>query len=323
MLILRRTHKWLLAGALLALVLPARAAEVDKYLPEDFDFIAVLNVKQILESPLVKKHGLEKAKEFLKEKEEVGQVLTALGFDPFKDLSSVTIVGMDIMPPNNKGYVILHGQFDIAKFESKAEEVAKDHPELKIHKEGDHKIYEVSPPNADKPLFVGLMDKTTIIASTEKDFVLDSFGRASGKTKGTVKKELQELVEKADAKQSVWMGLGHSIFDKIPQAGQDEKAKKSIEKIKDLTFGLSIAKDIKLTISVTAKSADSAKELAEEAKEGLETAKGFLALAAGQEKRLAPLVDLVGGMKISTEGSTVTLKGEASEELIEKSLPKE
>src|SRR6516165_1850557 len=91
MLTLIRARTWLLAGALLALVLPARAAEPDKYLPNDTEAIVVLNVKQILDSPLVKKHLAEKIRDEIKNNAEVSKVLEALGFDPLKDLSSITI----------------------------------------------------------------------------------------------------------------------------------------------------------------------------------------------------------------------------------------
>ena len=43
---------------------------------------------------------------------------------------------------NVKALVIAHGQFDTAKFEAKAEEVAKEKSQfLKIVKEGNHKLY--------------------------------------------------------------------------------------------------------------------------------------------------------------------------------------
>ena len=43
-----------LAGA------PARAGEVDRYLPDDTEIVVNVNIRQILDSPLVKKHALEK-----------------------------------------------------------------------------------------------------------------------------------------------------------------------------------------------------------------------------------------------------------------------
>jgi len=310
-----------LTGVLLFLAWPARAAEVDKYLPDDTGIVGTVNIKQILDSPLVKKHGLEKLKDLLKEQNEVTSILESLGFDPFKDLTSVTTVFPSIeMEP--KPYIIVHGQFDVAKFESKATEVAdKMGDVLKIHKEGNHKIYEVNPPDAPKPVFVGLVDKTTIVGSHEKDFVIDSFARAAGQKKSALKKDVLDLIEKVDGKQSFWVVVPGEVLAKAQFPGKDdEEAKKQIDRVESVTLGLTISKEVKLSIAIAAKNADSAKEMAEDVKKGLDMAKGFLPVIVQQQKQLAPLVDIVGAIKVGTEGKSVTITSEVSEELIEKGI---
>ena len=69
---------------------PARAAEVDPYLPDDTEVLVTVNVRQVLDSPLVKKSTLEKLREALKDIDMAEDVLKDLGFDPFKDLDRVT-----------------------------------------------------------------------------------------------------------------------------------------------------------------------------------------------------------------------------------------
>ena len=81
-----------------------------------------------------------------------------------------------------------------------------------------------------------------------------------------------------------------------------------------------VEKGVKLDFAIGTKSTANAKELADEIKEGQSQAKGLIALLAEQNKALAPLVDVVSNLKINTEGSTITLKSDVSEELIEKSL---
>jgi ArsR family metal-binding transcriptional regulator len=324
MLSFRRRQMWLLAGALLVLGVPAQAAEVDKLLPGDTEVVAVVNVKQILDAPLVKKHLLDKAKDVLKANDEVSKVMEALGFDPLKDLTSIT-VGLNGVDPDAKGIVIAHGQFDTAKFAAKAEEVAKQKGDfLKIHKDGGQTIYEVKNlnPNEDKPMFVALIDNATIAAGNEIERVQVALATAAGKKSGKVKKELQELIEKMDANQSIWVVVPGSGLAKNPLAA-DEKAKKSLEKIESISLGVTITKDVKLSIGVMAKSADNAKELAEEIKDSLNQAKGLVAVLAQNMEKLNPVVDLVNSIKVTTDGKTVALKGEASEELIEKALKKD
>src|SRR5207244_1662900 len=104
--------------------------------PNQADGLLHINVKQIRDSALFKKHGEEKARAALKGHDEVSSILESLGFDPFKDLSSITIAASATEAEPNP-YIIAHGQFDLAKFAAKAEEESKNHPDaLKIHKEG-------------------------------------------------------------------------------------------------------------------------------------------------------------------------------------------
>jgi hypothetical protein len=319
MLTLIRARTWLLAGALLALVLPARAAEPDKYLPNDTEAIVVLNVKQILDSPLVKKHLAEKIRDEIKNNAEVSKVLEALGFDPLKDLSSITIASSGLNQ-DSKQAVIAHGQFDPAKFEAKAEEVAKEQSNiLKVLKEGGKKLYQVDAPGQDKPMFVALIDKKTIVASNDKEQVLEAFAREAGTKKGTVKKDIQPLIEKADANQSLWLVVSGNALNKIDQVSE-ERAKKNLEKVESISAGFTVDKGVKLSFAVAAKNADNAKELAEEIKEGLNQIKGLVGLVAANQKELAPLVDIIGAIKVTTDESTVSLKTEVSEEVIEKGL---
>ena len=84
----RKTALTALAVALLAL--PARAADAEKYLPEDARAVISFNVRQFLDSPLIKKANLEKA---LASDEEAQKVLKDIGLDPLKDVDRLVIAG--------------------------------------------------------------------------------------------------------------------------------------------------------------------------------------------------------------------------------------
>ena len=114
--------------------------------------------------------------------------------------------------------------------------------------------------------------------------------------------------------------IGHIEQRKLTQL---QAAKKNLEKIDSIGGGITISKDVKISLAVLAKNADAAKEISEEMKDGLNQAKGLLAVMVGNMEKLAPLVDVVNGIKISADGNIVHIKGEASEELIEKALKKE
>lgn len=165
------------------------------------------------------------------------------------------------------------------------------------------------------------MDPTTIVAGPEKQYILDAFAKADATKKAAVKKELADLIEKADAKQTVWFTATATAFLK-GDLSADEKAKKNLEKMHNITGGLTMDGGIKAALVIATKSPDNAKELSEDIKVGLDQAKGLLALLAEQNKEIAPLVDTVAGLKVNTEGNNISLKTEVSEQVIEKGLKK-
>jgi hypothetical protein len=321
MLSLRRFSVLLLAGAVLVLALPVHAAEVDKYLPEDTEIVVEVNARQLLDSPIVKKHFLKQMREAITSNGQITAILDDLEFDPFKDLTSVT-VALTMAGTDAKGLIIAHGEFDKENFEDKAEEVANEMGDVfKVHKEGDYKIYELNVAGGGKPAFIGVIDENTIVAGPEKQYVLDAFAKGAGKKEGAVKREIQELIEKVDAKQSMWFAATANAFLK-GDLSHDERARKNLEKMNGITAGITVHRGIKAAFVIVATSGDSATELAQEIKTALEQTKGLLPLLAEQNKELAPLVDTVGSLRVNTEGSTITLRGEVTEELVERGLKK-
>jgi hypothetical protein len=61
-------------GVFLGCVLPVAAAPVDKYLPDDTEALVALNIRQLLDSPVVKKHALAKIKEYIKSNEDAEKI---------------------------------------------------------------------------------------------------------------------------------------------------------------------------------------------------------------------------------------------------------
>src|SRR5262249_6096895 len=297
---------------------PARAAEVDKYLPDDTQEVVMVNVKQLLDSGLFKKYGLEPAQQALKDNGDIADILKDLGFDPFKDLDRV-VVGSAGGDDPEKVLVIAHGHFDLDKFKAKGEDAAKTHPHhLKIHKpDKGPLIYEVKLPQSDTPAFVALADKNTMLVSPGKDYVIDALKKIDA-PKPTVKnKEIQTLIERMDGKQTVSMAVlgnaltkGGDLNNFIP--------KETLESIDAVGGGLTVGDDVKLEVVVTAKSADAAKDIREGVNDKLKQAEAALALLATQQKELEPVLEIVKSMKTTAKDKTVSLKGEVSAELIEK-----
>jgi hypothetical protein len=308
-----------LVVAVLLAAVPAQAGEVDKYLPDDTEFVLTINVKQILDSGLVKKYGLENAKMALQGIDQVNDILKDLGFDPFKDLDTVLIAG----PGGNeqdKLLITVHGRFNLDKFKAKGDDAAKANSDnLKIHKIGGKVVYEVTVAELPLPVFVSLVDRTTVLISPGKDYVVDALKKVDAE-KATVKnKEFATLLERMDGKQSLSMAAIGSALTKGDVPGP---IKEVVELLDAVGGGITIGDDVKLEMVASAKTAKDAKAINDKINDGLTQGLAILALLAGQNKDLAPVLDIAKTIKSTARNKTVTVKGEISAELIEKAANK-
>jgi hypothetical protein len=313
---------WLSGFLLLALTAaPSRAADLDKYLPADTETIMTFNVKQLLDSAVVKKFGvLEQAKEALKNMDEVGEVLKDLGFDPFKDLDQIIVAG----PGGNekdKGLIIVHGKFDVDKFKKKAEEAAKDHADtIKVHKSGANQIYEVKVPgDQDVTLFVTLASKDTILASPGKDYVVDAL-KLEGKKEnaGLKNKQIQGLIEKMDTKQTLSIAMIGEAFAKAELPDELKAAKATLAKIDAVSGGITVSDEVALDIGITTKTADDAKEMSKSINDGLNQILVVMGLAVGNEPGLASVMDFLKTIKAVPKDKSVFIKARIDADAIDK-----
>jgi hypothetical protein len=324
-----------LAAAVLTQALPARAAAdnrpetapepVSKYLPNDSDYVVRVNFQQAQKAPLLKK-ALGQLKEHLHQG-EAQKILGALGFDPLKDLSTLTVAGPISQDPK-KPLAIINGRFDQDKFNKAAEEHAKQHADhLKIEKKFGHKVWVVSPPNpqpnAPDTYYVVLADKHTIFVTAGEDPLKEALEKISGKATTKLNKELAPLVAKINPEQTLTVlllpgAIAHADF-LPPQVGQ---LKKALEKYKTVRVGLTLGEDIKLKTIIGAVDENAAKQLGMQIKKGLTVAPALLGLAAMQNEQIAPFIDTITDVlktiKTEAKGSSVEIRSTISKELIKK-----
>jgi hypothetical protein len=309
---------------LAALAAPTRAAEPDKFLPDDSSIVISVNVQQILDSPLVKKHALDWLRNFVREKSETQKTLEALGFDPFKDLQNIT-VAMPSIADAERALCIGHGRFDVEKFRRVAADVARQKPEhLKIQRTGEITIYEIRDGTIgdDKPVFAALVDGSTVVACGAKQPILDALAKASGSKTGTLKKDVRQLITKADAGQSIWVVAAGPALATGDLTG-DEKTKRSLEQIEAVTAGVTVTDGFKVEVVAVTKTPEAAKELSEQVADGLNQARGLLAILVGNNGKLSGLVEALGSIRNTATGTTVTLSLEVPGAVIEKMLKSE
>jgi hypothetical protein len=286
----------------------------------DTHLVVTINVRQVLESPLVQKYAAEQIKEQIKRSVEATKILSDLGFDPFKDFVSVTIAWPGVPEPD-KGLVVIRGKFDKDKIESKVEEIAKAGAEgLKITKAGARTVYEWLVPDQKQTLFAAIANASTIIAAPSKQLVVDALERIDGKKTATMSKQLADVLSKIDIKQSFWMaGLLSDELRKNPLLN-DEKVREVLNKIESLNGGINVADDIQMQFTVTTKNDDAAKEISELLGQGVMQGKELLKVFGGNKKELAPVEELLGTLKVSTTGRAVSVNGKISKQVLEKTL---
>jgi hypothetical protein len=321
------SHRRLLLGLVLGagLAAPARAADLDPYLPEDSEAVLNVNVRQIVGSALFKKNALEQIREAIKANEEVAAILKDLGFDPLADLDRITIAS----PGGNdqdRGLIIVKGRFDLDKFKARGADAAKSDPDiLKIHKvadgQGGHFIlYEVILPQQDNPLWVSLPEKNTLLASFGKDYVVDALKKVGKPAEVRLKdKELQALLKQVDDQQSVSLAV---VGRAIPKDGLPGPVAEALAKVEAIGGGITLGDDIKLEVVVGARTVQEARELNRTINEGVNQGLAVLALLAINDENFKPLLEVAKGVRCNVRDKAVTIKLTIPAEVIEGLLGK-
>ena len=282
-------------------------------LPADTQALIHLNFRAMIDSPLAKKMGIEK--EIIKALDFDVEFIAEIGFDPLKDIDSITIAapgGGDM----EKGLIIVAGKFKADKLVAKANEDAKNNEDnVKIHKAGDKTIFEVKEfiLSQQVPIFY-MIASNTILASTQKEYLEKAFANSGSKL---ANKDFSALVEKLDPDLAISMVAVSSAF---PSKAIPEPYKAIIEGIDSIIGGIGIDEDVTLKINVFTKDEDSAKKLKETLDQGMAQALGFLGLMAAQEKELTPVLEFVKSMKTSSKEKMMSLEGKLPGKMIEDAI---
>lgn len=308
-----------LALAVVLLASPARAGEVDPYLPVDTEVYNVFNIRQVLGSALVKKVGIDTIRALLNTQQEITDVLKDLGLDPFKDIDRI-ISAAPATGEQDKGLVIIRGRFDLEKLKARAAKEAKDQKDIvKPVKIAGQDCYEVVISDAKLSLFVGFASKNTILASMSKDYLGDGL-KVKAENRPVLKnKTFQEMLEKLDDKQSLAIVLNGDVLTK-GQLGE-LPIKDTLAKITTISGGLTLTDGLKFELTGGTKEAKDARDIKDTLSNYINTGIGLAALGAMQQKELAPLVDFMKSIKTTSSNKTVTIKAELSAEDINKLIP--
>jgi hypothetical protein len=320
MLLCRKS--WLSALVLILGALSATAAraadavEIDPLAPSDAVILAGLNIRTLLEAPLVKKEDLEKLKAALKNNAEAMKALNATGLDPFKDIDSITLAGSGGLA-NGKLLVVARGRFDLDKIQTAAEAVAKDKPdELKILKEGPLTVYELQGKGqqAGKPGYAAFMNNKTLVLSNSKTYTVETV-QGGGKNSGKPTKEMQTALGKLTGKESLWLAM--LITEEMKQGLKANPQTAAIaSKLQFVTGGITLTDAMLMAFQIQTTD----KMAADKVKQMIGQVKPLLQLMAQSNEEAGPILnELIENLKIeSNKNNAVTISLKVTQEMAEK-----
>jgi hypothetical protein len=314
----------LLAGCAVALAAPAPAARTfsDKFLPEDADFVLVVNVKQLTSSPLYTRHFRKKIEDLLG-MPQVPQWAKDLAAAVPQDVERMTIaMGRSSHPTEEAAHrdgpvIIVEGRLDALR--EAAKRLAKDHPEhVKEVKVGDATGYELTGP-AHPEGFVVWPDAHTLFYSPRREQVVETLDKAAGKNKTRVKsKALRDLLGKFKPEATIqWAGTKEMVISSMvvvnaSDMGRTER-KVTLHTLADsgietMTGTVTAGEELKGRSTLTTKDEAAAKQLSDKITQGLDEAKANLKRFAGAQPQGAAVLKALDALNVSSGERTVTFQ---------------
>jgi len=312
------TKTWLkafaLAVAALALAGSARAVEADALVPEDAEALISVNVRQLLDSPLVQKYALEQLRTQLKQNNEAAKAFQALGLDPFKDVDSIVLTKG--AGGNEKILVVVRGRFDLDKIQKAASDFSEKNPgKLKVSKEKDLQVYEMK--GEGNPAYAAFANKNTLIVTPKRETTVKAV--SSGEERGTLNKEMKTTLGHVRGTPSVWFAA--LVTEEMRKGMKNNpQAAGLAPKLESITGSINISDDVKLAVRVHTTDAKAAAQV----KQTITQLKPLLALLAQNNEELAPMLnELLDNLKISAEKNTTSVTLDISQQMIEKASKKQ
>jgi hypothetical protein len=327
-------RSFLLAAAVagLAAAAPARAADVDKYLPDDAGFYVHITTKNFLAAPVIRtaipmafdKYGdqilqflpLMKAfnpnapdipeEQFKKGLSELKKPETiAKGFDAAKEFGPEIIVAGDPDAGGPDKFVVLVKASPVVTPEVVQGFVpmiqATGQLKVKTSKVGNATVYELTAPQQPQPFYASVPEAGVILLGASKEAV-EGAAKAAG---GKISAELKGLIGKRTAKDFVFVAGVKGKGD----------AKETI------VGSLVLDKDISGSLTGTFATPEEAKQKADELSKQVEQmVDGLKGLLGDQANAFKPQLD---AMKAPASGKTVSFKGTVPGGVVEKLLAKD
>jgi hypothetical protein len=315
-----KTWRNVAAVCLLALVpvsAALAAAEPDRLTPRDAEMVVQVNVRQLLQTPLVQKHALDSLKTLLQRNDELQQLLRAAGLNPLKDIDTLSLSTSGNPMAGGKLLAVVRGDFTPEKAQGAAEEYAKKHPgRLKSLKDGDLPMWEVT--SDGKSFYAAFAGNKTLVMTTTKEDTAAVVGRA-GQTPQRPSAALQAALDHLKGSESLWMAM--VATDEMRQLlKNDDTAKDFAAALQSVTGTLELSDDAQFALVVHTNSPAAATQI----KGKLDELMPLLTfLGAGKDKSGRIAKEVIDNVKLKSEQNDVSIRLHITEAQIEKARKKD
>jgi hypothetical protein len=223
----------------LLLPVPAGAGEFDKLLPTDTVAVVSINLRQLVDSPLLRersrvgkllaqlRNNPQEIKKLLERKEvqdayaalfqkeltrqlnNYGVDVKALGLEMLPDLERVSLGWRRDNDPL-QGLVVLEGDFAHARLQAQARTVAGKNPQqFKISQRRSYEVWEVYATGtpAQPQLFAAFLNAKTFVLTSNRKSLEHALDQAADKKKSVLDSSLQQLLGKRPPTEAITYAL--------------------------------------------------------------------------------------------------------------------
>jgi len=169
-------------------------------------------------------------------------------------------------------------------------------------------MFKFQPDNGN-PLYGTVVNETAVVFGTEKKVVSTALAAAASGKKPAVSKDLAALITKMDDKASVWVAA--VVKDKLNNVrlpgGGGQNLQSQFPNMDTVSLVIRVTTDINFELGLGMKDDKSAREMGDAVDETLKLIKGLAPLAAAQDPRAKPLVEVAKTLKSDVKDRTVVI----------------
>jgi hypothetical protein len=336
-----RLRTWLPAAALLAFCLPAPAAPApapkavnEQYLPDDADFVLVVNVREIAASPLYTRHFQKQLQELLKTDgvpQGLRDLLTALP----RDVERLTVAigrsgyGQPEDTAHSGPTIVVEGR--PTALWGALKRLAGDVPGIvKATTVGEADVYQIAGGPGGPSGFAVLPDAKTLVLAPRKEQIAEVLEKAAGEKRTKLRSQaLRELLGGLSPEQTIgFVGTKEMVTDvmvtstvrmgqRVTEAKYNTLADSGIDSLRG---SVQVGEDIKGRVTLTAKDEDTAKRLSRDMNKGLDMIRAECKREAARQKELLPVLKALESVKIGANGPAIALEAQGGAEILESVL---